>query len=252
MAKRYRVKDRVLLGAAILGDLFFEITKSPYIQIKQFEGVLPPDYASSNFLASVNRMLRTGEIEKIVKDGEPYLRLTGQGKRALTRDFPLLKLRSKKWDGQWRVVFYDIAEKEKSRRQTLQHKLKSIGFGKLQKSVYISPLPISEDLREFIASKGLSDRVFVGVCKRELAGDDRELAARVWNLYKLNERYAEIMYDMDDFAEGRGKMNLSQLYHKFRETLLDDPFLPKELLPEWWLGEKAVKQIKQLLEKAGK
>lgn len=251
MSKRYRIRDRVLLSAAILGDLFFEFVKSPYIEIKQFEGVLPPDYASSNFIASVNRMLRTGDIEKIVKDSEPYLRLTGQGKKALTRDFPLLELRRKRWDGKWRMVFYDIAESEGSLRKTIQYKLKSIGFGQLQKSVYISPLPISEDLHEFIDGKKLSDRVFIGTCKILLGSDDRQLAVRVWGLSELNDEYAEIMDDMDDFVDSKRKMNFDQLYSKFERILLADPFLPEELLPDWWLGNKAIKDMKKIL-RAGK
>lgn len=247
MAKKLRIRDRLLIGAAVLGDMFFELTKSPHVRYKQVLGILPSDYKMSNFTATVARMLRTGYIEKIVKDGEPYLRLTGQGKRALIRDFPLLSLKNRKWDRSWRIVFYDILEEQKSVRETLQFKLISLGFGQLQKSVYISPLEISEDLQEFIESRKLENQVFVGICRRLLAGDEKQLAVRVWNLDKLNERYEEIMDEMDDFSEGRGKMNLGQLYAKFEQILLADPFLPGELLPDWWLGDRALRRMKKLL-----
>lgn len=247
MAKKLRIRDRVLISAAILGDSFFEMGKSSHIRYKQVIGLLPADYKMSNFTAAVERMVKTSHIEKVVKNGEPYLRLTGEGKRALTRDFPLLSLRAKKWDGFWRVVFYDITEKQRNIRETLQYKLLRLGFGQLQKSVYISPLDVADDIREFIENRGLDDQVFVGICKRLSTGNDKQLAARIWNLYQLNERYAEIMYDMDDFSEGRGAMSLSQLYTKFEEILMDDPFLPKELLSDWWLGDQAIKQMKKLL-----
>lgn len=238
-----------MISGAVLGDLFFEVTKSPYIQIKQFQGILPPDYSVTNFTGAVSRMLKTGHIDKIIKEGEPYLRLTGLGKKALTRDFPLLLLREKKWDRLWRIVFYDVNEKQRSTRLALQQKLENLGFGRLQKSVYISPLPICEDLREFLENRGLSDFVFVGICRKLFAGDEKRLAARVWELGKLNEKYGEVLYDMDDFLAGRGEMNLSQLYNNFEQILLDDPFLPKELLPDWWLGGKAIRQMKELLLK---
>lgn len=230
-----------------MGDSFIELGKSPHIRHKQIIGILPPDYKLSNFTNAVWRMVKTDCIEKVVKNGEPYLRLTGEGKRALVRDFPILSLRAKKWDGFWRVVFYDIAEKQRNVRETLQYKLLRLGFGQLQKSVYVSPLEVADDVREFIENRGLGDYVFVGVCKRLLAGDDKQLAARAWALGQLNERYGEIMYDMDDFATGRSEMNLSQLYTKFEEVVLDDPFLPKELLPDWWLGDRAIRQMKELL-----
>lgn len=248
MAKNLRIRDKLLIAAAVLGDIFFEVTKSPYISYKQMKGVLPKNYRVTNFTSAVYRMFKTGDIEKVVKNGEPCLRLTGQGKRALIRDFPLLKLRSKKWDGLWRIVFYDIEEKRKNTRQALQWQLESLGFGRLQKSVYLSPLPISEDLGEFIEKRGLKDRVFVGVCKKLLAGDEKELAVRVWQLEKLYDRYDELRDDIDEYLVGEGKMNFNQLYTKFEGILLDDPLLPKELLPDWWIGDKVIGTMKKILE----
>jgi len=230
-----------------LGDSFFELSKSPHVRHKQIIGVLPPDYKMSNFTNAVGRMIRTSYIEKIVKNGEPFLRISGEGKRALMRDFPLLSLRARKWDGFWRIVFYDINEEQKGVRGSFQYKLVSLGFGQLQKSVYITPLEVADDLNEYIEEFGLKEQVFVGVCKRLFAGDNRQLADRVWNLSQLNERYEEIMYNMDDFTDGKGEMSLNQLYANFEEVLMDDPFLPKELLPDWWLGNRALKQMKKLL-----
>jgi len=60
------------------------------------------------------------------------------------------------------------------------------------------------------------------------------------------------MYNMDDFTDGKSKMSLNQLYTNFEEILMDDPFLPKELSPDWWLGNKALKQMKKLLTKKEK
>jgi phenylacetic acid degradation operon negative regulatory protein len=145
------------------------------------------------------------------------------------------------------MVFYDIAEKEKVLRSALQTKLKSVGFGKLQKSVYISPLPLSEELEEFIALRNLQERVFVGVCRRLLAGDDKQLAARVWRLDELNERYGEILIKIEESVQGGNKVTIDQLYHEFEQVLLDDPLLPQELLPEWWVGNEALRKMKELL-----
>lgn len=248
MGKKLRIRDQILITAAILGDAFFDLTETPYFKVKQLRRLLTPGFSSTSFSCAVWRMLRTEEIEKVVKKGEPYLRLTGVGKGRLVRDFPILKLRSKKWDGLWRIVFYDIKEKRKHIRQALQWQLESLGFGRLQKSVYLSPLPISEDLQEFIESRGLKDLVFVGVCKKLLAGDPKKLAVRVWKLNKLYDQYNELRDDIDEFLDGESKMNFSQLYTKFEGILLDDPLLPKELLPDWWIGDKVIGMMKKLLE----
>lgn len=248
MAKHLRIRDKLLLGLAVCGDSFFELTKSSYISEKQALGVLPPDYKMSNFTGGVFRMLKTGYIEKIIKSGEPYLRLTGGGKRALVRDFPMLKLKLKKWDGGWRMVFYDIAELNRHVRKSLQRKLKELGFGQLQKSVYISPLDVADDIREFIESKDLKDLVFVAIAKR-FFGDDKDLAAKVWHLDKLNERYANFLLDLEDFLTGKRGLIFAELYKGFETILIGDPFLPKELLPDWWLGDRVLQKMKELLRK---
>ncbi len=250
MGKKLRIRDQILITAAILGDAFFDLTESPYFKVRQLKRLLTPGFSSTSFTCAVYRMLKTGEIEKVIKNGEPCLRLTGTGKGRLVRDFPILKLRSKKWDGLWRIVFYDIEEKRKNTRQALQWQLESLGFGRLQKSVYLSPLPISEDLQEFIESRGLKDLVFVGVCKKLLAGEEKELAVRVWQLEKLYDRYDELRDDIDEYLAGEGKMNFNQLYTKFEGILLDDPLLPKELLPDWWNGNKVIATMKKFLKVA--
>lgn len=222
------------MGLAIAGDLYFEIFEPYGIQIKKLKGFLPPDYKASNFTNTVYRMLRTNQVEKIIKNGEPYLRLSSSGKKSLTRDFSFYKFSRKPWDRFWRIVFYDIPEKERTVRVGLQRKLVELGFGKLQESTYVSPFDLAEDIREYILNQQLEDWVFVSVSRRLLAGNEKVLAEKVWGLTKLNERYQEWL-DSD------------RSYSSYLEILKDDPCLPKELLLEDWVGEKARKEVKKML-----
>jgi phenylacetic acid degradation operon negative regulatory protein len=138
--------------------------------------------------------------------------------------------------------FFDFLDIRKSLRQ----KLRELGFGQLQKSVYISPLDVAEDVREVIQAHHLADFVFVAVARR-FFGDNKDLAARVWRLDKLNEKYADFLLDLEDFLASRGGLNFHQLYNAFENILLADPCLPKELLPDWWIGDRAFGKIKELL-----
>lgn len=45
----------------------------------------------------------------------------------------------KKWDGKWRILIFDISEKRKRDRDKLRFILRSIGFFKLQNSVWVYP-----------------------------------------------------------------------------------------------------------------
>jgi len=99
---------------------------------------------------SLQRMLKTGYIEKIIKNNIPYIRLTNKAHEKLKRDFSLLWMQKERWDGKWRLVFFDIKEKRKNKRDSLRKKLLELGFAMLQKSTYISPHKIEADIYEFI------------------------------------------------------------------------------------------------------
>lgn len=234
MAKKLRVRDKLLLGLAVAGDLYFEIFEPYGIQTQRLRGFLPPDYKVTNFTNTISRMLRTGRIEKIVKRGEPYFRLSHSERDALTRDFPILKFARRPWDHFWRIVFYDIPEGKRGIRVSLQRKLIELGFGKLQESTYVSPFDLAEDIREYLSTHNLEDWVFVSVSRRLFAGNEQSLAEKVWGLSQLNQRYQEWL-------------NSDRNYSEYLEILKDDPCLPKELLPKDWLGDRAKRTIKEIL-----
>lgn len=244
MGKRLRIRDRLLLTVAFSGDLFFEFVQPMSVQLGKAKGALPPNYRMTNFTSAVSRMLRTGYIEKIVKNGQPYLRITGYGEKAMVRDFPIFKMSNQKWDKKWRIVYYDISEKERGIRIKLQIKLKELGFGMIQKSVYISPFDVADDIREFIINQGLEEKVFVGEMNRLLAGNEIFLAERIWPINKIEEKYWKLFWKIKE-----GETKLPEILSEFEEIIKEDPCLPKELLPSDWIGDKVYLEIKKLVNK---
>lgn len=241
MGKRFLIRDRLLLGAAISGDLFFEFVQPLSFQLKKMRGMLPPDYKLTNFTVSISKMLTTGYLEKVVRNGEPYLRLTGRGLKALVRDYPIFSLKNQKWDGKWRMVFYDIPNEKKGIRDSLKSKLKELGFGMIQESIYITPYDLAQDLSEFIEAQQLDDYVFIGEINKLLIGNKKQLAEKIWGLEKLNDRYWEIE------QKTNAKKPIAEIISDYEEILQEDPCLPKELLPDNWIGDKVHKEIKKLI-----
>ena len=84
-----------------------------------------------------DRLVRSGHLRR---DGA-RLKLTAKGERAL--HLMTLKYQhhgqSRKWDGKWRVVVFDIPEKRKGLRPKLRSALVSLGFYRLQNSVWVYP-----------------------------------------------------------------------------------------------------------------
>jgi len=82
------------------------------------------------------------------KDGMISLVLTERG-RELTLSFQLDEMqipRPASWDGRWRIVFFDIPEKFRERRDIFRNFLKQLGFIEIQKSVWVHPYPCKDQI----------------------------------------------------------------------------------------------------------
>jgi len=58
-----------------------------------------------------------------------------------------------KWDGRWRIIFFDIPEKKKEKRNYLRSVIKVIGFKEFQKSVWVYPYKIPIFLTEILRNE---------------------------------------------------------------------------------------------------
>lgn len=231
--QRLTKKILLLLAAAMDEAVDWEKTlTSPYLQLKF------SSYKDNYFQQTVRTMLRTGEIERIVKKGEAFFRITSQGKIKLVRETPLAKRIGRKWDGKWRMVIFDIPEISRSKRDGLRRKLKELGFAQWQKSVYITPFDVAQDLAEYLGNINLSEYAIALEAKKIFIGDEKEMANKLWYLDNLNLRYQEFIEEFQDKKDKRG------LEEEYLFILESDPCLPKELLPQPWWGERAKKLIK--------
>lgn len=82
------------------------------------------------------------------KDGSVKIVLTKEGQKKALR-FKLDEMKIKKpakWDGEWRIVIFDIPERFKKAREALREKLKELGFIKLQQSVFVFPYECEDEI----------------------------------------------------------------------------------------------------------
>ncbi len=98
------------------------------------------------------------------KDGSTTLVLTDKGKmKTLTYHFATMKISKAQWDGQWRVVVFDIPEKIRHGRDALRQKLRELGFYELQKSVFVIPYSCEQEIEFAIEYFGLKKYARYGV-----------------------------------------------------------------------------------------
>ena len=82
------------------------------------------------------------ELIEFYKRGKgTFIRLTKKGQKELLKYQLREKVikKPKKWDKKWRVVIFDIKEQSRNLRGGLRKELVSLGFVKLQNSVWVYP-----------------------------------------------------------------------------------------------------------------
>lgn len=147
------IKEKILI--MVLGGLALGLTHSPkkYFEIlgevsDELKGV-----NKFNIKRSVKNIYRLGLLKEVEnKDGTISMVLSEKGKRAAEiYNIDNLKInKPKKWDGNWRVVIFDIPEKIKQVREALRMHLRHLGFHELQKSVFVCPFPCADEINQII------------------------------------------------------------------------------------------------------
>lgn len=136
---------------------------------KVFWGHFPKEYSRNSLQIAARRLEKKGFIEKGIIEDELCLRLTQIGSDYLKQFKQRKKEKSImeinpvkiKWDGKWRVVVFDIPEKNRRVRQALRMGLRMLEFKPLQKSVWVSKVDCMKELRKYIRELSLSTYVLV-------------------------------------------------------------------------------------------
>ncbi len=143
------IKKKILLLLA--GGLALGLAKNPRTQKYIFKK-LKRDWKDIN-KKYLYRVVGEFKKERLVeysedKNGFVKIVLSEKGKK-IVLGFEIDKIKIKqplRWDGKWRVVFFDIPEKRRFERNVLRNKLKDLGFGEIQKSVFIHPFPCLDEI----------------------------------------------------------------------------------------------------------
>lgn len=111
----------------------------------------------------LRRTLRKLESQKLIEVSEEK----GKGKVILTKNGQrkLLEMsvenmfirKPEKWDGKWRMIFYDVTKEKNTVRDKFRAYLKAGGFYRWQKSVYLHAYPCEKEvdfLRNFLGISG--------------------------------------------------------------------------------------------------
>lgn len=148
----YAKASKVIIAILAVGGVVFVGAVAPNMfQIfRSFKGFKESKKFNKKTVGnSIYSLQRNGFI-KIVKEknGKKAVVLTNKGKKR-AREFSLETLtitKPKQWDGQWRVIIFDVPIKFNNGRRAMRCKIQELGFIHLQKSVWICPYPCEDEI----------------------------------------------------------------------------------------------------------
>ncbi len=167
--------------------------------------------------------------------------------------------RNDPWDGRWHLLTYSIPESKRHLRRRLQQRLRWLGFGALNHTTWISTCDLRAEVGHIVSA--LAVRSYVEFFSAEHRGftSDEEFVERCWDLDQLNNFYASFIDRYQPpFQEPRVRLATGgkpdppdcfrqrfMLLHEYRSSPYVDPNRPLELLPEEWLGRKAIQLFQE-------
>lgn len=191
--------------------------------------------------AALTRLVRRDLIARVRSGRLVHYRLTPRCERLLIegdgRIFTLGRLPA--GAGPWTVLWHQIPEDRRLERTRLGRRLRFLGFGSVQDSVWVSPHDHSAEVLDLLGELGVADSGAVFVASMRPGPGLPAMVARAWDLSGLGERYDAFCSGFQGFlrpdAPSVGDREAfevrTRLMHAFRAFAQLDPELPDELAP---------------------
>jgi phenylacetic acid degradation operon negative regulatory protein len=210
----------------------------------------------------LSRMVRKGWLTAQRRGTRSFHGLTRQGATLLQegRERIYHPPKGETWDGSWYVIAYTIPEQRRRLRDQLRVRLKWLGCGALGSGLMITPHDIRREVQEIAESLRITKHVEVFRASHVGFSSTEQMVSQCWDLAAIDRRYSAFIGRwQSDFTHCRtcglsgvkGPVHRPctapsecfkrrfMLVHEYRAFPLDDPYLPKALLPAGWQGDEA-------------
>jgi phenylacetic acid degradation operon negative regulatory protein len=207
---------------------------------------------------ALTRLVRRGLLERVRSGRLVHYRLTARCDGLLAEgDGRIFSLGDPHDDGTtWTVIWHQIPEDRRLERSRLARRLRFLGFGSVQDSVWVSPHDHSEDVVRLLGELEVSEFATLFASRVQAPKGLAALVARAWDLSELTDRYETFIGEFSPFAGTRGRRIddaeafrvRTRLVHLFRGFPFLDPELPEELAPLGGARARAVATFHELYD----
>lgn len=165
------------------------------------------------------------------------------------------------WDGQWRLVLFDVPTTQNARRDQLRRYLHDKGFGYLQNSVWVTPDPLTEE-QQILSGGKIEVESLLLLEARPCAGESNtDIVTGAWDFEHINccyARHLKVLKErptgtLRDGATAKALLRWAAVEREaWLEAVTSDPLLPERILPSGYLGKRAWRRRVEVLREAGR
>lgn len=167
--------------------------------------------------------------------------ITPEGQATVTRTLDHVQIADDaSWDGRWLVVLFNIPERQRKYRDILRNRLASVGFGRVQNSLWATARDVRFELDGLLDLPQLKGAVTVLRPTLDAADIQELVEAFEWDWKALNKGYQQFIAAADRFLEKKpDSLGARLLVYRYAKLLVSDPKLPSEYEPKGYLRQDA-------------
>lgn len=240
-------------------QILFLLSQVPVIEIRELIRIYEArNYSPQHIRNTLSQLKKAGYAASpgrssysITEDGQLWLHVTNSK--------PLKY--NKTWNNSWYIVMLEISEKQRKTRDVFRADLLGLGFGMLYNSVYISAWDYTKEVLQLAAKYQVENNIAIlngNFLTKEITPTK---AWEIWRLDKIDEMYREqsewfrqkFMPTYYGLSQDASPVDIFVLFLELGEhiskLLLNDPMLPKSILPKEWVGETVRTELGEVLAK---
>jgi phenylacetic acid degradation operon negative regulatory protein len=205
----------------------------------------------------MSRLRREGWFQTTRSGRTSVYAPTDAGSRLLEEGLQRISVRNREaWSGRWQMAIFSVPESQRAARVRVRKGLAWLGYGPLAPSTWLSPHDRHEEATRLLASEPSVSYDLMTAMSASLE-EDRERAARCWDLDGLSRDYSTFLRRWERrLSSARtgavsprdALVQRTQIVHEYRMFLFRDPDLPDALLPPDWPGLRAHAVMLETLE----
>jgi phenylacetic acid degradation operon negative regulatory protein len=205
---------------------------------------------------AVQRLQKAGFVARITREGQPFLRVTPEGRARLGDLEHPEQHWNRKWNGVWYALMYDVPEKRWAYREALRGFLKRMRMGQLQRSVWITPWDIRAEFNDLALGAGVRDYAHLVEFRTTLGEGSDRMVEHAWDFSALTARQHWFCRTCEERLREIARSSpsaetLTALHREEREALravmFGDPLLPRKLWPSSYMGEDVYRLHRRLV-----